>query len=355
MGILTSFPLDEVRARGSIKDADVLRLRRAFNDDHTISADEAESLIALNEACPIKDPSWAAFYIEALTDYLVFQAKPEGYVVADNASWLIERISRDGHVDDHTELEVLVNVIDKARWSPPSLAQFAIEQVKLAVMTGAGPLRSGQPIEPGTITPNEIALLRRILFAFGGDGSIAVTRIEADALIEINRRLAPGKSPVAWTDLFVKAVGNAVLAGLGHVVPSREDALRAESWLDDADERDGIDLLGDSFGRDADASSARDRIGGFLGRMIVGPGSVWSSMRAQSPEERALSRLERQRLEIVANERIDEVEETWLVDRFGGDRPLDDNEAALLAFLQREASALPESIRALTSKVTVAA
>ena len=355
MGILTSLPLDEIRARGSIKDADVLRLRRAFNDDHTISADEAEALLALNDACPIKDPSWSAFYIEALTDYLVFQVKPEGYVVADNASWLIERIGRDGHVDDHTELELLVNVIDKARWSPPSLAQFAIEQVKLAVMTGAGPLRSGQPVEPGTITATEIALLRRILYAFGGDGSIAVTRIEADALIEINRRLAPGKSPVAWTDLFVKAVGNAVLAGLGHVVPSREEALCAESWLNDADDRDSVDLLQDSYGQDADATSARDRIGGFLGRMVVGPGRVWASMRAQSPEERALSRLERQRLEIVANERVDDVEESWLIEHFGGDRALDENESALLAFLQREASALPESIRALTSRATVAA
>ena len=60
MGILTSLSLEEVRARGSIKDADVLRLRRAFNDDHTICADEAEALMALNEACPIKEPSWGA-------------------------------------------------------------------------------------------------------------------------------------------------------------------------------------------------------------------------------------------------------------------------------------------------------
>ena len=206
MGILTSLSLEEVRARGSIKDADVLRLRRAFNDDHTISADEAEALMALNEACPIKEPSWGAFYVEALTDYVVFQAKPEGYLVADNAKWLIERISRDGHVDSHTELELLVNILDKARWSPPSLAEFAITQVKHAVVTGAGPLRSGQPLEPGTITPSEVTLLRRILYAFGGDGSVAVTRIEADALIAINRCIEPGKSPAAWTDFFVKAV-----------------------------------------------------------------------------------------------------------------------------------------------------
>ena len=355
MGILTSLSLEEVRARGSIKDADVLRLRRAFNDDHTICADEAEALMALNEACPIKEPSWGAFYVEALTDYVVFQAKPEGYVVADNAKWLIERISRDGHVDSHTELELLVNVLDKARWSPPSLAEFAITQVKHAVVTGAGPLRSGQPLEPGAITPSEVTLLRRILYAFGGDGSVAVTRIEADALIAINRCIEPGKSPAVWTDLFVKAVGNAVLAGLGHVVPSREDALRAETSLEEIDMRDGYEILQDSFGRHAEGASARDRIGGFFSRMIAGSTSAWASMRAQSPEERALSRLERQRLEIIANERIDEIEEAWLIERFGGERPLDDNETALLAFLQHEASTLPESIRALTSKATVAA
>lgn len=351
MSILTSLSPDEIRARGSIKDGDVLRVRRAYYEDSTISAEEAEALLALNETCPIKDPSWAEFFVEALADYLVHQVKPEGYVVAENAAWLIERIGRDGHIDSHTELELLITVLDKARWSPPSLAAYAIDQIKHAVTTGAGPLRAGLPVEPGTITSNEIALLKRILFAFAGDGGVAVTRAEADALIAINSALAPGRSTPEWTDVFVKGVGNAVLSGLGHVVPSREEALRRDAWLDSADPRDGIELLTNTLGSDAEAETARARIGGFIGRMLEGgAGGVWASMRAQSPEERALARLERQRLEIVTCETIDEVEEAWLLERFGRGRELDDNEKALLAFIKREASALPNAVRELAKK-----
>ena len=39
----------------------------------------------------------------------------------------IERISRDGRVETKTELELLVNVLDKARWAPQSLVRFALD------------------------------------------------------------------------------------------------------------------------------------------------------------------------------------------------------------------------------------
>ena len=48
-----------------------------------ISADEAEALFTLNETCQQQDPAWAEFYIDALTDYLVNQVEPEGYLMAE--------------------------------------------------------------------------------------------------------------------------------------------------------------------------------------------------------------------------------------------------------------------------------
>ena len=86
-----------------------------------------------------------------ITDYLVEQAPPQGYLTAENAQWLIERIGQDGRVDSKTELELLVNVLDKARWAPQSLVRFALEQVKDAVVSGTGPLRSGKKLEPGIV------------------------------------------------------------------------------------------------------------------------------------------------------------------------------------------------------------
>ena len=84
MGFLTSFSIDEIRSRGSIRDSDVLRLRRALEQDHVISAEEADALIALNAECPVKDPSWGGVFVDIVAEYLVHMRKPEGYVSARN-------------------------------------------------------------------------------------------------------------------------------------------------------------------------------------------------------------------------------------------------------------------------------
>src|ERR1700687_5286013 len=120
MGVLNAVSVVEIKARGSIKDADVLKLRRSSYDAGRISAEEADTIFALNDACPVQDPAWADCFVETITDYVVDQAEPQGYITAENARWLIERIARDGKVETKTELELIVNVLDKARWAPQS-------------------------------------------------------------------------------------------------------------------------------------------------------------------------------------------------------------------------------------------
>jgi hypothetical protein len=356
MGILNGVSVDEICTRGSIRDSDVLAMRGAFNESGVISTSEAEALVSLNSACRVTDAAWPKFFIEALTDYIVHQAEPDGYIVADKAEWLIGRISRNGRVETNTELELLLNVLEVARWSPPSLSAFALAQVRDAVRTGVGVTRAGQMLGKGMIGQSEIDLLRRILFAFAGDGNIAVTRAEAEVLIEINKVLAPGRSSPAWTELFVKAVGASVLASLGHHLPPREEMLRIEVWAKDADARGAGALLADSANTGDEGVSASERIGKFLGRMVAGGATgVWSTFRMQSSEERALSRLERQRLEIVTNEPIQDAECQWLIERLGTDGKLDANEIELLAYLQNESPLPHPELAAFAARHGVAA
>ena len=56
MSVLSTVSISEIKARGSIKDADVLKLRRNYYDDGHITAEEAEIIFALNDACPVQDP-----------------------------------------------------------------------------------------------------------------------------------------------------------------------------------------------------------------------------------------------------------------------------------------------------------
>lgn len=327
--------VEEIVSRGSIRNADVLKLRAAFYAEGAISREEAEALIHLNDACPVKDASWAELFVEAISDYLVNDAEPKGYIVAENADWLIEAIGRDGRIDSRTELEVVVSALDKARWSPASLVEFALAQVKRAVTVGDGPLRAGEAAAPGTITESEVELIRRILYAFGGDGSVAVTRVEAEALFEINDAVANAGVNPAWTDLFVKAIANVVMTSSGYASPTREEALRHDAWLE----------------RSGDLSP----VAGLRSLVSAGLGVVWGGYRKQSTEERALARLERQRVEIITNEAVSESEVAWLAERIGRDGKLTDNEAALIAFLKKEAPHLDPALGLLVERLTAAA
>ena len=239
--------LSEISAKGAITLADVMRMRREVFSDGIVQESEAEALFTLNDACAVKDTAWSDFFVEALSDYLVHQAEPKGYLTTANADWLIDRISRNGKIDSITEIELLITVLDKARWAPPSLAAFALEQVKRTVLTGCGPIRSGKSLEPGVIDAADVELLRRILYAFGSDGNVAISRAEAEVLFDLNDATNGARNAPEWTDLFTKAVANFIMAASGYSAPPREEALRQEAWLDH-----------------------REGTGGFLAKMVAG-------------------------------------------------------------------------------------
>src|SRR5436190_2638358 len=334
MAVLSAVSIAEIKARGSIKDADVLKVRRSYYDDGIITAEEAEAIFALNDACPVQDPAWADCFIETITDYLVEQAEPQGYLTAENAQWLFDRISRDGRVETKTELELLVNVLDKARWAPQSLVRFALDQVKDAVINGTGPLRSGKKLEPGLVSEADVDLLRRILYSFGGDGNIAVTRAEAEVLFDINDATAEADNHPAWTDLFVKAIANCVMAASGYAAPPREIALARDAWLD----------------RRGDLS-----LDGMLGNMASGLKGLFAGYSEQTEEERAIARLTQQKIEIVTHEAVTAAEAAWLAERIGKDGKITPTERALLAFLKAESPSIDPALRQLVERATAAA
>ena len=334
MGVLNAVSVAEIRARGSIKDADVLKLRRNYYADGQITADEAEIIFTLNDACPVQDPGWADCFVETITDYIVDQCKPEGYLTTENADWLIARISRDGRIETKTEMELIVSVLDKARWVPQSLVRFALEQVKDAVINGTGPLRSGTKLEPGVVTEADVDLLRRIIYSFGGDGNLAVTQPEADILFDIDAATAGADNHPSWGDLFVKAIANCVMAASGYATPSREAALARDAWLD----------------RRGDLSP--DKMTAGMGSGFKG---LFEGYREQSEEERAIARLTQQKIEIVTNEAVTAVEAGWLAERIGRDGTLSPNERALLMFLKAQSPLIHPHLQALVDKAAAAA
>jgi hypothetical protein len=334
MAVLSAVSIAEIKARGSIKDADVLKVRRNYYDDGSITAEEADAILALNDACPVQDPAWADCFIETITDYLVEQAEPQGYLTTEKARWLIDRIAKDRRVETKTELELLVNVLDKARWAPLSLVRLALDQVKDAAIKGTGPLRSGRKLAPGCVCEADVDVLRRILYSFSGEGNMAVTRPEAEVLFDIDAATAAGDNHPAWTDLYVKAIGSSVMAASGYAAPPREIALARDAWLDRRGNSwlDAI-LVGTSSGRSG----------------------LFGGYRQQTEEERAVARLTRQKIEIVTHEAITPADAAWLAERIGESGKPTPNQRALLAFLKAESPCIDLALRQLVKRATAAA
>lgn len=331
---LQNLPIDAWLASGTISELDLARCRKAVFEDGVVAKQEAEALFQLDTRCHDKAADWDQFFVEAITDFIIRQVRPHGYLTRANAEWLIQQITQDDERATRTEVELLVHVLDQARWSPVSLIQFALAQVRSAVLYGDGPLRDGKTTAKNEISSSEIELLRRMLYAFGGDGNIAVTREEADILFDIDEAIAGSEPNPDWTDFFVKAIANVIMSTSGYRVPSREEALRREASLTNPEQQTSIMAF-------------------LLSMVQTNMASVRDTYLDQTAEERALARLEHQRIEIITNEKITEAEASWLASRIGQDGKLTPSESALVGYLKEISTrihpALTEAVERLGS------
>jgi hypothetical protein len=321
----------DIASTKRITPLDVLELRQLTFRDGVVAVEEADALFRLDEACTERCAEWADFFVEAITDYIVHQEKPAGYVTAKNADWLIAAISHDGKVDSLTELELLVRVLEKAKFSTERLVAFALTQVKHAVVDGQGPLMHGGELVPGSIEKAEVDLMRRMLYAFGGEGNIAITRAEAEVLFEINDRVAGARNDASWNDLFVKAIANFVMCASGYQAPTREEALRQENFLDRADAD-----IGGFMARMA-STGGREMLAAY--RLSVDIDADWESRNQWSDACRRQA------------ERTDNVEARWLAERIGKDGRLQENELALVRFIKQTSPSIHPELRPLLEKV----
>lgn len=343
MSLFKSLSIDDIRQRGTIRDEDVRAMRRWMEEDGAISPLEADLLLMLNGACRIKDASWTSFFVEAVTDYIVHQTQPEGYLTAANAEWLTLRFVRDGRITSHAELELAINTLEEARWTPQSLSQLLLQQVRDAVISGQGPLRAGVLMGPGTVTDAEVEFTRRILAA--GEDTLPLTKAEARALFEINAALTDPAAHAGWAHLYVTAIANAVMSSSGLGVLGRRELLGDRTLL--------IDPVSDA-----------DRDEGPIGPRQISTGSAsgivgitaFSTSRPLSAEERAMARLQRQRIEIITCDEIAEPDIEWLVECIDGQPPapaarIGANERRLLAVVECHSPTLHPALATLMSKL----
>lgn len=298
---------EQIRQSGAIGPAETLALRRLVWPDGEIGREEANVLFELNDVGHDRSPEWVEFFVNAICAHVVTQTEPRGYVSEEDADWLIRRIDHDGRLDSMIELELIAEILERAKNAPDRLKNYALQQIEHAVVHGDGPTRDGSRYVAGSINGAEVALLHRILYARAGHGPAAVSRDEADMLFRIKDATVDGNNAPEWQTLFVNALRQHLLESQAYAALSRGEAARLESFMDDN----------------------RPNIGGFFGRMAKSAlsGDFVEALRAEHHTPTS---------EVADDMVIDKREQEWLQAKIDADQNLDRYERALLKALAEE-------------------
>lgn len=289
----------------AMETANVRDLRRVVWSDGSVSLDEAEHMFAINAAAQPGDRDWADFFVEAMVDFLVSRGQPKGFVTDADAEWLMRHIDKDGRVESWAELEMLVRLFERSDQLPEALRAYGLAQIERVVLTGDGPTRRGEPLDPGRINAVEAGLLRRMIFSAGGDTPARVGRSEAEMLFRVKDAALGADNAPEWKQLFVQGVANHLLTDTHPAQPDRGTMLRLEEFMNDH----------------------QVSIGRFVGRMMdsaVGG----EGFQASDPEPNMFT---------PDNGGFSAGERDWTNRMIQADAVVDEYEQALLDFLSSEA------------------
>lgn len=317
-------------------DADeVLRLRREIFRDGIVDREEAKLLFHLNEVAGTgNDQAWYDFFVEALTDYFVWKQEPFGYLSDEDADFLVAQITRDGKIDDNTEFGLLVNIIHRLRLSPEKVVLLTLRGVKETVLGGGTVLFGPKRRRAGVIDPADVDIIRTVVFGMGGDGSLLISKREAELVFELNNQTVEKENAPEWQKLFVQAIATYLMFPSGApAVPDRAEAARRERWLE---ERRGIG----AFMRGM--ASINTHIFAATASKMLGRDRETGAAEAMA------------KAEAFARESITEAEAAWLIEHIMQDGILHDNERALLAFIKENSPRIDPSLDPLFEQAGLA-
>ena len=126
-GTSTFAPLDVIIGQASVSRPDVASLHRHLFAEGSLDRAEAEALFDLERAALTRCDNWIGFFIRAVTDHVVWGARPTGRLDDGQAGWLLAQVDA---VRTPAAFAVLVNVLDEAQtvpsWFPSAVRARAV-------------------------------------------------------------------------------------------------------------------------------------------------------------------------------------------------------------------------------------
>lgn len=289
---------------GVVTEEEALALRREVFPDGKVSRAEAEALLRLNARVRGEGGAWRAAFVEAVADHLLDNEYGETHLAPEPADWLQRAVLADGVLDRETEVALLVKVLERAASTPDDFHGFVRDRM-FQLLTSPPPANLGEA---------DVALIRSVLFAQGGAGSIAVSRDEADWLFAIDSATDGGDHHPSWRTLFMQAILNHLLAAAAPALLDRATALHR------------------SVIAESQPKGALNRMRAVL---AAGP-SGWIDKLTQPSTLKAMERYYEGRVAQIAEaERLTLSEIAWVTARSRADARITANERAVLDELKR--------------------
>lgn len=309
--------------KGTVGDEDVIALRALVWRGNGISLDTLDALFLINDRCVPQSRAWVEFFIEAVEHTLLRQTPPAGFLDEHGAEWLRSRIDRAGGIATPGELELLVSLFEHAENAPLSLKPYALSQIEATISSGVGPTRAPGLVRARCVDDVEVQLLRRLIFASGGEDSVVVGPQEADMLFRLKDATLGSQNAPGWLTLFVQAVGNHLLAHGDYRPLSREEAVRLNAAM----------------------NANTPHIARFFARMIpaemFGCGTIVDAFKSAFPaQHHPLSGL----ASVGPRSELTAAEAGWLKAHIAADGQTDPYEKALMTFLLDEVAQWPAAL-----------
>jgi hypothetical protein len=290
-----------IAADSVVTEGEAMAMRFELFPDGMIDREEAEVLLRLNARVRGEGSAWRDAFVEALTDHVLHAEDPAGHLGDATARWLETRILNDDRLDRDCEMALIVNVLRRAETAPAAFAAFVRDRI-FQLLTSP---------PPSDLGAQEVELIRTVLFAEGGSGSIAVSRDEAEWLFAIDSATDGGKHHESWRDLFVKAICNHLMAAAAPALLDRTRVLHRARLAKPAG------------------------VWGAWRTFAANPRPDFGALSEPSPGAIIAQAYEKRVAEMRAAERLTLDEIAWVSARVHGDRRVTANERAVLEELKR--------------------
>lgn len=114
--------MQSIKAAGEIGSAELAKLRDYFDAVAPMTRTEAEALFTLDREIATKHEDWTSFFVETVTDYIVWQSRPTGLVNGAQSEWLLAQADLGRTLN---AFAILVNVLAEAdrvpAWLPAAV------------------------------------------------------------------------------------------------------------------------------------------------------------------------------------------------------------------------------------------